>query len=82
MKMTPFVAITDSPAGADISVERAILAGMRVERVAWQKHGDLLTELRDADAIMCMHAPIDAEVIGSLGHCRIVTRFGTGPRQY
>jgi len=76
--MPPYVAITDSPAGSDISVERALLAEMRVERIGWQNHRDLLAELRDADAVMCMHAPIDAEVIGSLEHCRIITRFGTG----
>jgi D-3-phosphoglycerate dehydrogenase len=73
-----FVAITDSPAGSDISVERAILSEMRVERIGWQNHTDLLAALRNADAIMCMHAPIDAEVIGSLERCRMITRFGTG----
>jgi D-3-phosphoglycerate dehydrogenase len=76
--MLPFVAVTDSPAGSDLSVERTLLAGMRVEQIVWQNHSDLVTGLHKADAILCMHAPISAEVIHSLENCRIITRFGTG----
>jgi D-3-phosphoglycerate dehydrogenase len=76
--MKPFVAITDSPAGSDISVERTVLAGMRVERISWQNHQDLATALREADAILCMHAPMDAELMRGLERCRVIARFGTG----
>jgi D-3-phosphoglycerate dehydrogenase len=76
--MTPFVAVTDSPAGSDLSVERAVLAEMRVEQIPWHGHGELPAELRKADAILCMHAPINAEVIHNLENCRIIARFGTG----
>ncbi len=37
-----------------------------------------MAAVRDADAILCMHAHFDADVIQSLSRCRIIARFGTG----
>jgi D-3-phosphoglycerate dehydrogenase len=76
--MAYFIAVTDSPSGDDLSVERSVLAGMRVERVAWNDHASLLTAVRAADGILCMHAPLDEHVIRSLSRCKIIARFGTG----
>jgi D-3-phosphoglycerate dehydrogenase len=76
--MAFFVAVTDSPAGDDLSIERERLAGMRVDKVAWHDLESLIAAVRHADAIMCMHAPINEVVLKSLGSCRIIARFGTG----
>lgn len=76
--MTYFVAVTDSPAGGDLTIERSVLADMRVEPVAAHDQANLIAAVRDADAIMCMHASIDDAVIRSLRRCRVIVRFGTG----
>jgi D-3-phosphoglycerate dehydrogenase len=76
--MSCFVAMTDSPVGDDLSIERAVLPEARVERVTWRDVGDLSTALRDCDAVLCMHAPLVSSVIGNLRRCRIIVRYGTG----
>lgn len=76
--MAYFIAVTDSPAGADLAIEQSVLVGMRVEPIAAHEQADLIAALRDADAVMCMHARIDRAVIGSLQRCRVIARFGTG----
>jgi D-3-phosphoglycerate dehydrogenase / 2-oxoglutarate reductase len=76
--MANFIAVTDSPAGDDLSTERSVLAGMQVERVAWHNEASLSTAIHNANAVMCMHAPFTSNVIHSLAHCRVVARFGTG----
>lgn len=76
--MAYFVAVTDSPSGDDLSIERSVLGGMRVEKISWNDRASLARALREADAILCMHAPLDEHVIGSLSHCKIIARFGTG----
>jgi D-3-phosphoglycerate dehydrogenase len=73
-----FVAVTDSPASDDLSVETSVLAGMRVEKVEWSDPSSLAKAVHDADAILGMHAPLESEVIQSLEHCKIIVRFGTG----
>ena len=69
--MTYLVAVTDSPAGDDLSVEKEVLANMRVEKVAWPDQDSLIEAVRDADAIMCMHAPLNDQVIRCLSRCKI-----------
>jgi D-3-phosphoglycerate dehydrogenase / 2-oxoglutarate reductase len=76
--MSPFVAVTDSPAGGDLSVERAVLPDRHVEKVAWHDETSLSAAVRHANAIMCMHAPLTRNVIQSLTDCRVIVRFGTG----
>src|SRR5690242_17953455 len=76
--MTYFVAVTDSPAGESLDIERSVLAGMRVELVDTSTHAGLVAALRDADAVLCMHAPIDAPVIAGMRRCKIIARFGSG----
>jgi D-3-phosphoglycerate dehydrogenase len=76
--MSPFVAVTDSPAGDDLSTERAVLAGLRVEKVAWHDESSLSVAIHSADAVICMHAPLTSNVIHSLSRCRVIARFGTG----
>ena len=65
-KKTYFVAVTDSPAGEDLSIEKSVLADMRVEKVDWHDEASLIEAVHDADAIMCMHAPFNEAVIQSM----------------
>jgi D-3-phosphoglycerate dehydrogenase / 2-oxoglutarate reductase len=76
--MALFVAVTDSPAGNDLSIERSVLTGMRVEKISWNDRDSLVEAVREADGILCMHAHFDEHVIRSLLRCRIIARFGTG----
>lgn len=76
--MPPFVAITDSPAGDDISIEKLVLAGVRVEKVDTHAPAALARTLASADGIMCMHIRIDTPLIRSLQRCKAIVRFGTG----
>jgi D-3-phosphoglycerate dehydrogenase len=76
--MSCFVAMTDSPAGDDLSIERAVLSGMRVDRVHWRDAASLAEALGDCDAMLCMHAPVNRSVINSLRRCRAIVRYGTG----
>jgi D-3-phosphoglycerate dehydrogenase len=76
--MAYFVAVTDSPTGDDLTIERSVLAGMRVEKISWNDRDSLVAAVREADAILCMHAPLDEHVIRSLLRCKIIARFGTG----
>ena len=76
--MSHFVAVTDSPAGDDLSTERAVLAGIHVEKVAWHDESSLSVAIHSADAVICMHAPFTSNVIHSLSRCRVIARFGTG----
>jgi D-3-phosphoglycerate dehydrogenase len=76
--MAYFVAVTDSPSGDDLTIERSVLAGMRVERISWNDRATLVDAVREADGILCMHAPFDGDVIRSLPRCKIIARFGTG----
>jgi D-3-phosphoglycerate dehydrogenase len=76
--MSQYVAVTDSPAGEALDIERSVLADMRVERVTARSRVDFAAALREADGVLCMHARIDAHVIGAMLHCRIIARFGSG----
>lgn len=76
--MAYFVAVTDSPAADDLSIERAVLRDQAVERVAWHDEASLIAAVQDADAIMCMHAHINQAVVGAMRHCKAIVRFGTG----
>jgi D-3-phosphoglycerate dehydrogenase / 2-oxoglutarate reductase len=76
--MAFFVAVTDSPAGEDLSVERKVLVGVRVDKVAWHDPQSLIAAVRHADAILCMHAPMNESVLKALASCKIIARFGTG----
>lgn len=76
--MPGFVAVTDSVAGPDLTVERDVLAGMRVAFVPANPRTDLIAAVRAADALLCMHVPIDRELIQGLQRCRVIARYGTG----
>ena len=76
--MTYFAAITDSPVGDDCSVERSVLAGIRVEKVSWRDEDSLIEALSDVDAVMCMHAPMSSTVIRGLRRCKIIATYGVG----
>jgi D-3-phosphoglycerate dehydrogenase len=76
--MAEYVVVTDSPAGEDLSIEREVLANMRVEKVSWSDSTELQGALADCDALLCMHAPLNCSVVRSLRHCRAIVRYGTG----
>jgi D-3-phosphoglycerate dehydrogenase / 2-oxoglutarate reductase len=76
--MAHIVAVTDSPAGNDLAIERSVLAGIQVEMVGWSDQASLVASVRDADGVMCMHARFDETVIHSLRQCKVIARFGTG----
>ena len=77
-EMSYFVAVTDSPHGDDLSIERTVLAGIKVEKVVWQDEASLIEALAEADGVLCMHAPMTAGVVRRLPHCRVIATFGTG----
>lgn len=66
--------------GDDTVVEEADLrrAGIEPFVAPTKRLEDWIDEARDADAIMCRHAVIDAAVIGQLTRCRIIARYGIG----
>ena len=76
--MASFVAVTDSPQENDLTIERSLLSGIRVEMVQWVDRQSLINTVRDADAVMCMHARFDETVIRSLRRCKVIARFGAG----
>jgi len=76
--MASFVAVTDSPQENDLTIERSLLSGIRVEMVQWVDRQSLINTVRDADAVMCMHARFDETVIHSLRRCKVIARFGAG----
>jgi D-3-phosphoglycerate dehydrogenase len=77
-----FVAVTDSPAGDDLSVEREVFAqsvsDFELAKVPPHPPHVIVRALAGADAVLCMHAPIDRAVITALRRCRVIVRFGTG----
>ncbi len=76
--MSYFVAVTDSPVAKDLSIERSVLSGIRVEKVSWQDEVSLIEALSEADGVLCMHAPMTARVVHRLPRCRVIATFGTG----
>ncbi|GAA1396447.1 C-terminal binding protein [Pseudonocardia kongjuensis] len=51
---------------------------VRFETVDVRTADELVTATRDADAVISLAEPFDADVIGRLGRCRSITRFGIG----
>jgi D-3-phosphoglycerate dehydrogenase / 2-oxoglutarate reductase len=76
--LVPFVAVTDSPAGTDLSIEREVLGNVRIEKVPTQPRQAFIDALSDADAVLCMHTRLDRDVIRSLHRCEVIARYGTG----
>lgn len=76
---TSLVVITDSdlPSG---QVEEAILeaAGLRAARAGAKTPQDVVAAARDATALIVQWAPVTAEVIAQLPHCRFISRLGIG----
>ena len=73
-----FVAVTASPSGEDLSIERAVLANMRVEKISYRDEESLVDAVRKADGILCTHAPFTEMVIQALSRCKVIARYGTG----
>lgn len=73
-----FVVVTDSPSGEDLSIERAVLTDMRVEKISYRDQESLIDAVREADGILCTHAPFTETVIQALSRCKVIARYGTG----
>jgi D-3-phosphoglycerate dehydrogenase len=66
---------------ADLEREREILGSAGHELVFdanVRTPEEVIGVAADADAVLNCYAPIPAEVIGSLGRCRIIARYGIG----
>ena len=62
-----------------LDVEREILADSDVDLVDGEQTDEPLSELvLDADALLVMYDEIDAELIDTMEHCRVISRTGIG----
>jgi D-3-phosphoglycerate dehydrogenase / 2-oxoglutarate reductase len=72
------VVVTD-PLVPDVGVEREIIgAGGGELVVASGDHDAVVDAARGGDALLNTYFPLGADVIGQLGRCRIVARYGIG----
>jgi D-3-phosphoglycerate dehydrogenase len=72
------VAVTDIRF-EDLSIEREGLADLADVRVLAEDRARALEELADADAVINLVRPIDAEMVAALPEdCRIIARYGIG----
>jgi D-3-phosphoglycerate dehydrogenase len=75
----PLVALTDQ-VFPTLDVERAILSTIdaTLEVLPAGTPDVIRAEAAEADALLTTYAPIDAETLGSLERCRIISRYGIG----
>lgn len=73
------VAVTDY-VFPNLEPEREALKGLDVElRSAQAQSAEEVAELvRGADAVLVCYAPLTAEAIAGLDHCRVISRYGIG----
>ncbi len=65
----------------NLDVEEGILKPLGYELVAWKEKRSAteLTQLvADADAVITQFAPVNAEVIASMQHAKVIVRYGIG----
>jgi len=75
----PTVVVTDDRFGS-YEIERAVFEGYGIEIVVLDGEGERERRgaLREADAVLVNQLALDAEEIGKLKRCRIISRYGTG----
>jgi len=73
------VVIADYDFG-DVDVERAIIeqAGFELTAAQCKTEDEVIDVAHDAAAVVAQYATISARVIGELGACRVIARYGTG----
>ncbi|GIJ63184.1 C-terminal binding protein [Virgisporangium aurantiacum] len=75
----PLVVITDWDLPDDgTAVALLSSAGLRVHRANCRQPDDVIRAACDATAILVQWAPITAEVLDELTHCRFISRLGIG----
>ena len=65
----------------NLDVEEGILKPLGYDLVAWKEKRSAteLTQLvADADAVITQFAPVNAEVIASMQHAKVIVRYGIG----
>ena len=74
------VVVTDDRFDEEYGPERAVLEGMDAELIHAYRYPrtSLLDECRRADAILVNQMPMERELIETLDHCRVISRYGTG----
>jgi len=53
-------------------------AGVELQVAQCKTPAEVMVASRDADALLVQWAPVNAEVIAALAHCRIIVRYGIG----
>lgn len=78
--MTSFNVVITHHGFPNIEQEKRVIeaAGGTVQEVHSELPDELIAATREADALLVQHAPITAEVIGSLSNCKIIVRYGIG----
>ena len=77
--MSSFRVVVTDPLVPDVDVERQIIgaAGGELE-VASGDRAAVIDAARHGDALLNTYFPLGADVLGQLGRCRIVARYGIG----
>jgi D-3-phosphoglycerate dehydrogenase len=74
------IAITDY-SFPNLEIEENILHPLGYEITAWKEKrtaAELTQLVADADAVITQFAPVNAEVIGSMRHAKVIVRYGIG----
>jgi D-3-phosphoglycerate dehydrogenase len=69
-----------NPTFADLSFEHELLRGTGIELVATvvKNADDVHRAAKDADAILTVVVPVDANLVANLQKCRVIVRLGVG----
>ncbi len=78
--MSKLLAVITDHGFPNLHHEESVFAAAGVElKVAQCKTpAEVMAATRDADALLVQWAPVNAEVIAALAHCRIIVRYGIG----
>jgi len=77
--MSRFKVVVTDQVFPSVDIERSLLAEIDAElKVADGTPQGVLALAADADGLLNTYLPIDAELVGKLGRCKIVARYGIG----
>lgn len=77
--MARFKVVVTDQIFPSLEIERALLSGIGAEiEVADGTPAGVAAIAADADALLNTYLPLDAGLIGALGRCRIIARYGIG----
>jgi D-3-phosphoglycerate dehydrogenase len=75
---TPLTVLVTPHRFRDLAPERTVLEPLSAQIVEAQDSHELALRAGDADALLVTSAPVDAALIGRLGRCRAIVRYGIG----